>query len=401
MQVNRFLRHFRPNAPTRVFLLALVFAAVVFGGARPVSAQTWERGQWNAPPDFHGLNDSVLSIAFDKHGNLYAGGYFTDAGGDDNADHIAMWDGRRWNAMGGGFNKSVQALAVDHQGNVYAGGLFTATSDGRTGYAHIAKWDGRAWSSLNFGVDDTVLTLTTDSRDRLYVGGDFKNACRDAACATSIPAQHIVRWNQTQWETLGSGLDNSVNAVVVNNQDTLYAGGDFKHTGHGTGDLAHLARWDGASWQDVGGGVSGSIWPTVHALAVDGVGNLYVAGRFALAGKVFASRIAQWNGKEWLTLNRGMNFGVYSLQTDARGDLIAGGFFTTAGKTDASHIAKWDSRDGVWLGLGGGLDNTVFVVSLSPDQVVFAGGDFLDADGDPNADRVAQWIVQRTALNAP
>lgn len=385
----------------RVIFFVLLACALVFGFARSASAQDWERGQWSAPPDFRGLNDSVLALTFDKAGNLYVGGYFTDAGGNPNADRVAMWDGKKWNALGSGFNKSVQALAADSQGNVYAGGLFTATSDGKTRFGHIAKWDGQTWTPLAQGLDDTVLTLAVDAQDRVYIGGDFKNACRDSACATSIPAMRIVRWNQKQWETVGSGLDNSVNAIAVDKLGKVYVGGDFKHNAYGTTDLLHLAMWDGNAWHDVGGGVSGSIWPTVHAIAVDGIGNLYVAGRFALAGKLFAGRIAKWDGKEWSTLDKGMNFGTYSLLTDARGDLYAGGFFTTAGTTNAAHIAKWDTRANTWLGLGGGLDNTVFILALSPQQTLFAGGDFLDADGNPNADRVAEWIVQKTALNAP
>jgi hypothetical protein len=393
-----FLSH---RAGARAILCVLIAAAFIFAFARSASAQNWERGQWGAPPDFRGLNDSVLAMTFDKAGNLYVGGYFTDAGGDPNADRVAMWDGKKWNALGGGFNKSVQALAADSQGNVYAGGLFTATSDGQARFGHIAKWDGRAWTPLAQGLDNTVLTLAVDAQNRVYAGGDFKNACRDSACATSIPAPHIVRWNQNQWETLGSGLDNSVNTIAVDNLGKVFVGGDFKHTAYGTTELSHVAAWDGSAWQDVGGGVSGSIWPTVHAVAVDGIGNLYVAGRFALAGKLFAGRIAKWDGQEWSTLDTGMNFGTYSLQTDAHGDLYAGGFFTQAGKTDASHIAKWDTRANTWLSLGGGLDNTVFILTLSPQQTLFAGGDFLDADGNPNADRVAEWIVLKTARNAP
>src|SRR5262245_45342395 len=98
--------------------VGLILAAVVALGlfARTAFAQQWERGQWSTPPDFSGLNDSVLAMAFDKEGNMYAGGYFTDAGGDAYADHVAMWDGKAWRAMGGGFNKSVQALAADSQG---------------------------------------------------------------------------------------------------------------------------------------------------------------------------------------------------------------------------------------------------------------------------------------------
>jgi hypothetical protein len=42
----------------------------------------------------------------------------------------------------------------------------------------------------------------------------------------------------------------------------------------------------------------------------------------------------------------------------------------------------------------------VNAVVLDARGSVYAGGDFLDADGDPNADRVAQWLT-KTALNGP
>lgn len=400
----RYLNNFhlpQTSQWARLVLGALVLiAAGLMLFVPTVSAQQWERGQWSAPPDLRGLNDSVLSMAFDKQGDMYAGGYFTDAGGDGNADHIAKWNGKQWQALGAGFDKSVQSIAVDSQGQIYAGGLFTRSSDGKTPFSYIAKWDGTQWQPLGFGLDGKVLTMGIDSKDQLVVGGDFTNACRDASCASSIPMPHIARWTGSQWQAIGDGFDKSVNALVVDARDNIYAGGDFSHGGYGTGDLQHIAKWDGSKWSTVGGGISGSIMPTVHALTLDGNNDLYVAGRFALAGKVFAGRVAKWDGEQWTPMKQGTNYGVYSLVADTNGGVYAGGVFTQAGDTPASHVAKWDPRQNQWLAVGGGLDNTVFAFAYSPQFVLFAGGDFLDADGDPNADRIAQWQV-KTAMNVP
>jgi hypothetical protein len=370
-----------------MFLVALLL------WAHPVFAQQYERGRWTAPPDLSGLDDSVLSMAFDKAGDIYVGGYFTNAGGDSNASHVAKWDGKRWDALGTGFDKSVQALAVDSKGNVYAGGLFDNTGDGKTKFSYISRWNGTQWDSLVYGLDGNVLTMAVDAQDRLYVAGDFQNACRDATCSQSTPMMHVGLWTGTQWQALGEGLDKSVNTIAVDSRGILYAGGDFSHGGNGIGELQHLAKWDGQKWSDVGGGVSGSIMPTVHSLAVDGIGDLYVAGRFALAGKLFVGRVAKWDGQKWTPLKQGLNYGVYSLVTDQTGSLYAGGVFTAAGDVAVNHVAKWDPRANDWLAVGGGLDNTVYSFAYSPQYVLFAGGDFLDADGDPNADRIAQWVT--------
>lgn len=376
-----------------LFGVLALFLFALAALARPVLAQQYERGRWIAPPDLSGLDDSVLSMAFDKSGNMYVGGYFTYAGGDSNANHIAKWDGKKWNALATGFDKSVQAVAVDSRGYVYAGGLFTATDDGKTKFAHIARWNGTQWDPLVYGLDGNVLALAVDAQDRLYVAGDFQNACRDETCSQSIPMMHVGRWTGTQWEALGEGLDKSVNTIALDARGTLYAGGDFSHGGNGLGDLQHVAKWDGNTWSALGGGVSGSIMPTVHSLTVDGIGNVYVAGRFALAGKVFAGRIAKWDGQAWSPLKQGLNYGTYSLVTDATGSLYAGGVFTAAGDLAVNHVAKWDPRANDWLAVGGGLDNTVFAFAYSPQYTLYAGGDFLDADGDPNADRVAEWTT--------
>ena len=79
--------------------------------------------------------------------DLYAGGYFTTAGGAA-ANYVAKWNGSAWSALGSGMNNYVYALAVSGS-DLYAGGDFT-TAGGSTAN-HIAKWNGSAWSALGQG----------------------------------------------------------------------------------------------------------------------------------------------------------------------------------------------------------------------------------------------------------
>ncbi|MBL8733795.1 MAG: hypothetical protein JNN13_15600, partial [Planctomycetes bacterium] len=96
------------------------------------------------------------------------------------------------------------------------------------------------------------------------------------------------------------------------------------------------------TWAPLGAGVDG----LVEAFAVLPNGELVVAGAFANAGNVAASRVARWNGATWSALGTGIGSG---LNTDVRacvtmpnGDLIVGGSFTVAGGVAASNIARWD-----------------------------------------------------------
>ncbi len=126
-----------------------------------------------------GMNGLVNALAIDSAGNLYAGGFFTTAGGVP-AIKVAKWNeaSSSWSALGTPTNpgmsvenSTVLALALDTAGNLYAGGAFRRAD--RSFVDRISKWDGTSWSSLDDGVDDSVYALAVDSSGNLYAGGDF------------------------------------------------------------------------------------------------------------------------------------------------------------------------------------------------------------------------------------
>jgi hypothetical protein len=87
---------------------------------------------------------------------LYAGGYFTTAGGSA-ANYIAQWNGSSWSALGSGMNRwngtnsaPVNALAVSGS-TLYAGGYFTTA--GGSAANNIAQWNGSSWSALGSGMN--------------------------------------------------------------------------------------------------------------------------------------------------------------------------------------------------------------------------------------------------------
>jgi hypothetical protein len=119
----------------------------------------------------------VRALAVDGSGNVYAGGYFTTAGGVAGTNCIAKWNGSIWSALGTGMNTGgfVRALAVDGSGNVYAGGAFS--SAGGVSANRIAKWRSAnsTWSPLGTGLDSWAVALAQFQSDRnhVYAGGAF------------------------------------------------------------------------------------------------------------------------------------------------------------------------------------------------------------------------------------
>ncbi len=285
-----------------------------------------------------------------------------------------------WSALGNGTNGPVYALAEDGSGSLYAGGAFTNASPNTSiaSAMYIAKWNGKSWSSLGSGMNNEVNALAVDGSGNLYAGGAF------TALAGGGGINHIAKWDGTFWYSLGSGMNSRVWALAVDGAGNLYAGGDFTTAG-GT-SVNDVAKWNGSSWSPLGSGTNGR----VSALAVDASGNLYAGGWFTTAGGVSANHVARWNGKSWSVLGSGVNSPVLALAVDASGNLFAGGNFTTAGGVSANYVSKWNGKS--WSALSGGTNNSAdaLAVTMNGFGPLFVGGSFTTAGG-VSANYVAEW----------
>lgn len=357
------------KSPCLAILLAGCCAAL---SSASLAQSTFTDQDWSA---FGGMdtNAVIFATVTDDAGNLYIGGHFSHVGGVA-ANNIAKWDGQAWSALGSGVSYEggdtiVYALAVSGT-NLYAGGWFTAAG-GSTALG-IAKWDGSAWSALGGGLDNGAAALLVRGTN-LYVGGAF-------TMAGTTPANYIARWDGTAWHNLGAGMNNFVHVLAALGTN-LYAGGQFTTADETT--VNYVARWDGSAWHrlqndiEPAPGVSGN----VYALAVQGT-NLYVGGAFSQAGGYYNTpHIARWNGREWWEVYPGVNNTVFALGVSGT-NLYVGGAFTRSGPIiiglSVNYIAKWDGN--TWSALGSGLNDWVMALAVRGDNL-YAGGYFTNAGG--------------------
>jgi hypothetical protein len=247
----------------------------------------------------------------------------------------------------------VYALTVFDDGSgpaLYAGGYFTTA--GGVAANDIAKWNGSSWAPLASGTTgqnsyvDALAMFDDGSGPALYAGGHF-------AAAGGVAANDIAKWNGASWAPLGSGVNDlgtpTVDALTVFDDGAgpaLYAGGLFTNVGGVTAD--YIAKWNGASWSALGSGTNFE----VEALGVFDDGSapaLYAGGSFITAGGVTARNIAKWNGASWSSLGAGMNDYVDALAVfdDGSGPaLYAGGGFSLALDSGDSYLAKWSNPSG-------------------------------------------------------
>jgi hypothetical protein len=70
---------------------------------------------------------------------------------------------------------------------------------------------------------------------------------------------------------------------------------------------------------------------------------LFVGGRFGMAGGIPASRVAKWDGASWYRLGTGVNNVVYAIGVHDT-HLHVGGGFTEAGGLSAIYVARWEGE---------------------------------------------------------
>lgn len=306
-----------------------------------------------------GLDNHVRAIAELPSGDLIAAGDFANAGGAP-ASRIARWDGSQWSPLGSGIGSAslhgLYALAVTPNGDLYAGGYFQ--NAGGVPCNAIARWSNGAWSAVP-GLGATVFALLALPNGELVVGGNFSTA-------GGQPASRIARWNGSSWSAFGSGLTGfRVDALARLPNGDLVAGGAF--TAAGGVPAANIARWNGSSWSPLGSGANGD----VKALVALPNGDLLAGGQFSQIGGVAAHGLARWNGSSWSAYGFGAGSQVYALGVDGADRRVAAGFFSSMGSTSSSQVVAIGSSCPAVAAVGGagcpaGVASNVFTATTRP-----------------------------------
>ncbi|HRE41367.1 MAG TPA: T9SS type A sorting domain-containing protein [Ignavibacteria bacterium] len=403
----------------------------------------WDGYKWNSLGT--GISNGIV-YTICKYGNeIYAGGSFTDAGGNADADYIAKWNGVNWQAVGEGVDGEVRVMKV-YGDTLFVGGYFTTA--GGVG-SRIAKWTGTQWQQVipnvinnggvldfdfagasnliyvagNFfnaggnpnlnnilyyngqlntfvaigtGLNSYVSGVARVGLSSLYLTGDFTNA------GGSANGNYAVKYDviSNNFEYMGSGLQGAGSKIIKTNGSAVYFIGGFS-LATGVANTSKIARWDGNNWESVYSNVTDFLPGTVCDIEfIDGVfdsQNFYFGGTFDKSGiNKGINKIGKRQNGEFKPLGIGLNDMVYSIATYGN-DIYVGGIFNCVNNdVTANYIMKWNN--GEWSKLGSGIptimsNEEVRALTVS-DSILYVGGNFLNAGGDVNADRIAGWNGQ-------
>ena len=265
-----------------------------------------------------------------------------------------------------------------------------ASAAGPGGWDHLGEFKTPKVNPLN----GAVYALSAESDNGLLVGGNF-----DFTTAGGRPAAHLAVWYPTSfWSAFATPtpLNGDVHAIAWDyDHIKLYVGGQFTNAG-GNSSADFLAVWDGSNWAPFCGPLGGS----VAALQIIG-STLYVGGAFQNGGNIasadylLACDLNTGAARSTVIHDGDINGGVYALTRDANGTLYAGGqFINMAGIPQADHVAAYD---GSWHAMGtgpstggGAVDDYVRSLASSGNDV-YIGTDSVNVANIPQADHVARW----------
>jgi hypothetical protein len=335
-----------------------------------------------------------------------------------------------WNTFLGGSDWDLgNGIAVDGSGNVYVAGVSYTTwgspirdySGGEDAFA--AKLDSSGelqWHTFLGGSgDDTGLGIAVDGSSNVYVAGASYTAWGSPIrpyggfCDTFVV--QLDSRGTLQWHTFLGGsswgarmaIDGSSNVYVTGLSSGTWGTPIRPHSGSDTGDI-FAAKFDGddgaLQWNTFLGG-SGD--EDGFDIAVDGSGNVYVAGASTAAWgapirahsgayDAFAAKLDSSGALQWNTFlggdgdDHGIGIGV-----DGRGDVyVAGVSDATWGSPIRDYsggyidifAAKFDGNDGAlqWNTFLGGSESDIgYSIGVDGSGNVYVAGNSAAAWGSP------------------
>lgn len=397
-----------PNADSAVEALALSGGTLYAGGfftqigAAPramlaaLDPSTALASPWNP-----GANAGVLTLAvhelptFPFTVTVYAGGQFTEAGGQPRSSLAALDAGTgvatSWNPDPNGVVHAVR-IRTNRFGSItaiYAAGEFTTMAGQPRG--RLASLDATgAVTSWNPNAGEAVNTLGLGA-GIVFAGGAFTTIggqSRNYVAALDAVTGRLMPWDPNAdgpvWSLVASG-------------GTVYAGGTFSSIGGQTRySIAAIDAVTGTAtgWNPGALPTTGGLLADVSAVAVHG-GKVYLGGNFTIVGGEFRNRIAavdQTTGSVtgW---NPNANGHVRALAVHERDvfpftvTIYAGGEFGSIGGQPRFSLAALDGTTGSATSWAPNPNSDVFSIAVEADEqppfpvTVFAGGQFTAVGG--------------------
>jgi uncharacterized delta-60 repeat protein len=291
-----------------------------------------------------------------------------------------------------GFNNGIYALALDSNNKIYVGGWFTTY--GGLAQQCLIRLNSNGTKDASFdigsgfrnGFNNIIHAIVLDSSGHIYVGGDF-------ATYKGLPQQSLIRLNSdgskdTTFD-MGSGFNyGSIHAIALDSSGHIYVGGDF--TSYNGLPQKCLIRLNPDGTKDTTFDIGTGFNTIVYKISLDSNNKIYVGGQFTTYKGLTQNRLIRLkpDGSKDATFDIGTGFNgkVQSIALDPSGYIYVGGSFTTYRGLTQNHLIRLNS-DGskdTAFDIGSGFNSyMVNSIVLDSSNKLYVGGDFTTYQGLP------------------
>ena len=351
---------------------------------------TKTNAQWSEVGGLNSLaaNNQILSISTDKAGNVYAGGYFTNASGNI---YVAKWDGKTWSELGGknsftGVNNGIgisriHSIASDASGNIYVAGGFhygSATPNKNGNYydtSFVIKWNGNNWSKLqlvtpyNGSTLITIKSIAIDAAGNLYGNGTYSKGTSDYL--------FVAKWTGSSWQELKGDTSYPYylgqGSITTDAAGNVYAGAT-SNPNSGIQDSGFVVKWNGTTWSTMGSIKYDNC--SIESLTTDNNGNVYAGAQYYTGSNV---NLIKYTANSSTVLNNIVASPVtYGVASDISGSIYVSGIIKNY---SYYNVAKYDGA--VWSVLGDtksiNANGNIMALATDANGNVYAAGSFTNA----------------------
>lgn len=286
---------------------------------------------------------------------------------------------------------AIYAMAVSDAGIMYIGGNITKVAGKDIGNAAAYNINTGEWSTLGTGFDGPVYAIACNGTD-IYFGGVFTDADGTAVNNVCKYAEGTGTFSD-----MDSGVGADVRAIAIDAaNDIVYVGGAFSEIGSALTISVAIGAWDdgAGTWSAMDGLYNSS-------MAVNIVRSISLSGTkvFIVAENVEwpSAGVAYWDTgtADWHAMGTGFSGSGQGYSSAVIGDVLyVGGNFTDAdGEPNTANLAKWNITAGAFDSIdGGGANGSVLAMTVVNGKELVIGGAFTEVGIDAlAAARIAHW----------
>jgi len=406
-------------------LVGFVILLTSFGNSQTIPDFDWSiKGSGS-------LRDVAYSVTVDPIGNVYAIGEFfsasinfpgltlTGAGTTGNCDYFLVkfnpYGHAIWGSKGGGsLTDRGYGVALDQQGNLFSTGhyfgqaifgSYTLNSSGNLD-CFTAKLDTAGnyiWMKEGKSVSQvSTRNMAVDANGNVIIVGYYGSATVDSVRFDSVKITtngardiFVVKYNNdgaVQWGVTGGGSSSGeqANSVTVDAAGNIYVTGIYSDSATFSGTVLNgnggteifVVKYNSNGqlvWARSAGGLKTD---DGSGIALDGLGHLYVAGRFDSAATFGSTNLLSAGGYDaflakydtsgnliWVKIGGGAGEDyLKDIECDSQGNILGTGYFTTqatfgtvpltaVGGRDVFFIKYNPAGDVIWAKKAGGSDS--------------------------------------------